>query len=99
MAYEQTPQGKDPMLWDLAKRRASFRSHLITYVVINAFLWALWFITGGRESRNGLPWPVWPALGWGIGLAFHYFGAYGTDGQNAVEKEYEKLQNKKNQTI
>lgn len=87
------------MLWDLAKRRASFRSHLITYLLINAFFWALWLITGERDSRNGFPWPLWPALGWGIGLAFHYLGAYGTGGQNAVEKEYEKLQNKKNQAV
>ena len=98
MTYEQPPNGKDPILWDIAKKRASFKSHLVTYIVINAFLWTLWYLTGGRDYNRGLPWPVWPALGWGIGLAFHYFGAYVTDGRHAIEKEYQKLETKKNQT-
>lgn len=100
MTYEQTPQGRDPQLWDIARRRAAFKRHLITYLILNAFFWALWFVTGDRNvGYRGLPWPVWPALGWGIGLAFHYFGAYVTDGHSEIEKEYTKLQNKKNQTI
>jgi hypothetical protein len=69
--YNQfTPEGKDPQLWAIARRRASFKTHLTTYVIINIFLWAICFFTDG--DRNGLPWPVWSTLGWGIGLAFHY---------------------------
>ena len=97
MSYEQTPQGRDPQLWDLARRRASFRSHLATYLIIIGFLWVLWFITGARVyGRSGIPWPVWASLGWGIGLAFHYYNAFG-GGSDAVEREYHKLQNKQNQ--
>lgn len=100
MVYEQTPQGKDPYLWDIAKKRAAFRKHLVTYLILNTFFWALWFVTGSRNyGNNGTPWPVWPALGWGIGLAFHYFGAYTTDSSNAIEREYTKLQNKQNNAI
>lgn len=95
MMYEQPPQGRDPRLWDIAKKRASFRTHLTTYLVVNAFFWALWFLTGGKTYGNdGVPWPVWPALGWGIGLVFHYFGAYVNQGHTSIEKEYNKLQNK-----
>lgn len=95
MAYEQTPEGRDPRLWDMAKKRASFRTHLTTYIVINAFFWALWYLTGGRTyGSDGVPWPVWPALGWGIGLAFHYFGAYVNNDRDNIEREYRKLQNK-----
>lgn len=98
MDYQQTPQDKDPRLWELAKRRASFKQHLTTYLIVNAFLWILWYLTGGRTyGSDGIPWPVWPTLGWGIGLAFHFFGAYAGDGHNAIEKEYDKLQNKKGQ--
>lgn len=97
MTHEQPPQGKDPHLWDIAKRRAAFKQHLTTYLVLNAFFWALWYITGGRTHGNGVPWPVWPALGWGIGLAFHYFGAYVNNEQSEIEREYNKLQNKKPQ--
>lgn len=95
MAYEQIPQDRDPRLWNIAKKRASFRTHLVTYIIINAFLWVLWYLTGGRTYGNdGVPWPVWPALGWGIGLAFHYFGAYVNNDQDNIEREYNKLQNK-----
>jgi hypothetical protein len=31
-----------------------------------ALLWVIWLITGA-----GYPWPVWPMLGWGIGVAGH----------------------------
>jgi hypothetical protein len=38
-------------------------------------------------------------LGWGIGIAFHYMGAYVTPKNNSVHKEYEKLQQQTTQTI
>ncbi len=98
MYQQQIPPDRDPQLWDIAQKRASFRSHLATYLVIIGFLWVLWFITGaGSYGRSGVPWPAWAMLGWGIGLVFHYLGAYGRrGGYNAVEREYEKLQNEKN---
>ncbi len=92
MSYQQrTPEGKDPQLWDIALRRASFKRHFVTYVIVNAFLWALWYFTGNETYGSSLPWPAWSTLGWGIGLAFHYISAYVTTQSNAVDKEYEKL--------
>ena len=97
MQYEQTPPDKDPQLWDLARRRASFRTHLATYLVVIGFLWVLWFVAGaGDYGKKGVPWPVWAMFGWGIGLFFHYLGAYRKDGHSAIEKEYQKLQKNKN---
>ena len=95
MNHYTTPQGRDPLLWQLAQRRASFKGHLAMYLIINIFLWLLWFFSGGRTYGPGLPWPVWPALGWGIGLAFHYIGAYVQTRPTRVEKEYERLMNEK----
>jgi 2TM domain len=95
----QHPEGRDPELWEIAKRRASFKTHLATYVVINCFLWAIWFFTGDRDSidTGKYPWPIWSTLGWGVGLFFHYLSAYVFPKENSVEKEYEKLmRNKKN---
>lgn len=43
-----------------------FRIHLTVYVAVIGFLAAIWLTTGG-----GYFWPVWPALGWGLGLALH----------------------------
>lgn len=92
----ESTQQRDERLWRIAKARAAFKSHLITYLVVNAGLWALWFITD-RNGGNGAPWPIWPALGWGIGLAFHYFNAYHSDPYGDTLKEYEKLQNEHQQ--
>ena len=89
--YQSTPEGKDPQLWRIAQARASFKSHLATYLIMSAFFWGVWYFTGGRDYNDRLPWPVWPMLGWGIGIAFHYVSAYVTPKGNAVDKEYEKL--------
>lgn len=96
MNYPPTPEGKDPHLWQLAHKRASFKRHLATFVIINLFFWILWFLTRHKEEyrQHGyFPWPVWPMLGWGIGLLFHYISAYVSTGPDSVEKEYEKLKN------
>ena len=89
--YYHTPEGKDPQLWYLARRRASFRSHFAVYLILSVFFWLLWYFTGGPRYNDGLPWPVWPMLGWGIGVAFHYIGAYVSPRSHTVEREYEKL--------
>ncbi|MGZ3844408.1 MAG: 2TM domain-containing protein [Flavisolibacter sp.] len=97
MDYQTVPEGKDPHLWQLAQRRASFKRHLATYIVINLFLWVLWYFTRGMydysDRYSVLPWPVWPMIGWGIGLTFHYINAYVSTGHDTVEREYDKLKN------
>lgn len=98
--YQQTPEGKDPALWEIAQRRASFKTHVITYIIVNIFLWFLWYFTGDGISEingrwNHYPWPVWATVGWGIGLIFHFAGAYIFPKANSAEKEYDKLINKK----
>jgi hypothetical protein len=96
--YLTVPEGKDPALWEIAQRRASFKVHFITYIIVNGFFWALWLF-GGQRYGNGFEarhymWPVWPMLGWGVGLAFHFAGAYLFPKVNLVENEYQKLKNK-----
>ncbi len=101
--HQAPPEGKDPILWEIAKKRASFKGHLTSYIIVNGFLWALWYFTSGNHDLSfgeghwgeRLPWPIWPTLGWGIGLAFHYADAYIFPRANSVEREYQKLKNKK----
>ncbi|MBN8834179.1 MAG: hypothetical protein ABS68_02350 [Niastella sp. SCN 39-18] len=95
--HKPVPEGKDPYLWEVAQKRASFKSHLVTYILVNAFLWAIWYFGSHQPFHdwdNSFPWPIWPTLGWGIGLAFHFAGAYIFPEANSVEKEYEKLSKK-----
>lgn len=102
--HQPAPEGKDPELWEIAQKRASFKSHLVTYVIIIGFLWGIWSVTGNQHrifdieewNTHRYPWPIWPTLGWGIGLAFHFAGAYIFPRANSVEKEYQQLKNKQN---
>ena len=92
--YKPAPEGKDPQLWEIAQKRADFKSHLISYIIVNGFFWALWFFTGNDvQEEEYFPWPIWPMLGWGIGLAFHFADAYFFPRANSIEKEYQKLKN------
>jgi hypothetical protein len=91
-------ENKDERLWQMAKKRASFKRHAFTYIAVNAFFWLLWlFASGDKEvdyNGSGIPWPVWPMLGWGLGLVLNYFDAYQKTGNSLEEKEYEKLKKK-----
>ncbi len=89
---------KEKMLWKIAKKRVSFRRHLATYLIMSCFFWAVWYFTAFRNGeREGIPWPLFSMLGWGIGIAFHFVSAYVTHDRVAdVEKEFEKLKNKSN---
>lgn len=54
----------------LARRRGaletSVRIHLTTYLLVNLLLIGIWAASGG-----GYFWPIWPILGWGIGVGCH----------------------------
>lgn len=95
MSYYQTPEGKDPQLWYIARKQASFKSHLVTYLIVNAGLWVIWYFTGGLTYGSRILWPAWSMFGWGIGIVSHYVSAYMTTGRNSVEDEYNKLSNLK----
>lgn len=81
-------------LWKQAKARATFKVHLIVYILVNLFLWASW-VFGNSGRMNFHTWPLFATLGWGVGLAFHAFNAYFRFGNNLAEREYEKLKSKK----
>ena len=94
-SYSQTPSDKDPELWEIARKRAGFKSHILTYIIVIPFLWLVWFFTGQRDGSYSWPWPIWPTLGWGVGLFFHFLGAYVFHKDNMVNREYEKLKRDK----
>lgn len=86
----------DEEIRELARARVGFRYHALAYVAVNAFLVALWWYTGRGAGLGGddVPfWPMWPFLGWGLGLAFHGWGAYGRQ-LDAVAREEETLRAK-----
>jgi hypothetical protein len=48
--------------------RAAWGAHLGSYLSVNAMLIVIWLIFGGPSSFF---WPMFPIMGWGIGLAAH----------------------------
>jgi hypothetical protein len=71
------------------KRKRAFKQTLVAYVLVNAFLIGIWAVTGA-----GFFWPVFPLLGWGIGLGFQAWGAYGHRhdvSEDQVAREMDRL--------
>jgi hypothetical protein len=94
----------DEKLWETARCRARFRKHLFAYIVVCAFLWGIWFMSGsaGRYYNDHFisdvgfryrhtPWPAWVMFWWGIGLAFSFVKAYLINTPGSIENEYRKL--------
>ncbi len=52
---------------DRGSRRQELRTHATAFVLVNLILVAIWAASGA-----GYFWPVWPLLGWGIGLVKHW---------------------------
>ncbi|WP_439505356.1 2TM domain-containing protein [Sediminibacterium sp.] len=83
---------KDEVLWQIAKERVGFKRSVLSYVFVNLFLIGVWYF-GSKENLDYF-WPIWPILGWGLGLVFQYLKAYQGNRINDVENEYQKLKNK-----
>lgn len=70
------------------RRKAEFRTHLVIYVLVNAMLVAIWAVTSG-----GFFWPIFPMLGWGIGLGAHAWASFGRQGptEDQIQREMDRL--------
>ena len=51
--------------------RREFGSHLVVYVVVNAFVVLIWAVTS-----SGYFWPAWLIGCWGIGLVLHAWDVF-----------------------
>ena len=70
------------------KKKAEFRNHLLAYVVVNAALVVIWAMTGANFF-----WPVFPILGWGIGVAFHTWDTFSRQRitEQKIQREMQRL--------
>jgi hypothetical protein len=67
------------------KAKKDFYQHLMAYVIVNFFLFALNMVTSPFTW-----WFHFPMLGWAVGLAFHYVDVFGVPGFNILSKEWEE---------
>lgn len=65
-----------------SEQRRTFFSHAATYSIVNLGLLAFNLVDMSRRSwdTNHL-WAIYPILGWGIGLAFHWVTTYRRDSE------------------
>ena len=72
VAFAARTQGElDALLSDLRAQQpqttaGALRHHVRTFLLVNALLVSIWLLTGA-----GYFWPMWPFLGWGVGLLAH----------------------------
>ncbi|HEX2910223.1 MAG TPA: 2TM domain-containing protein [Chloroflexia bacterium] len=58
------------------KDKMEFYQHLTSYVVVMAILTVIYLLTSWQSGELGYPWVIWPALGWGIAILFHFLGVF-----------------------
>jgi hypothetical protein len=72
------------------KKRRDFAGHLLVYVLVNTFIVLIWFMSGS----NGFFWPVFPIVGWGIGVVMNAWDVYRNDefDEMQIRREMDRLQ-------
>lgn len=66
------------------KKRRDFYAHVMVYLLVNAFIVIIWWMT----SPGGFFWPVFPIVGWGIGVVMNAWDVY--FGQNISEEDIQR---------
>lgn len=67
----------------------TFYSHLASFLIVNTMLVGIWLATGSSHF-----WPIYPILGWGMGLASHasaIFGFFGMFDRSWEERKVREL--------
>ena len=71
------------------KKKRDFRGHLLVYILVNTFVVVIWLLT----DPNGFFWPVFPIVGWGIGVIMNAWDVYGRQEitEEDIHREMEHL--------
>jgi hypothetical protein len=54
------------------KKRRDFHTHLLVYVLVNAFLVVIWAVS----DAGAFFWPIFPIVGWGIAVVLNAWDVY-----------------------
>lgn len=71
------------------KKRRDFQVHLLTYILVNAFLVGIWAIS----DVHGFFWPIFPILGWGVAVILNAWDVYRGEEftEDQIQREMEHL--------
>lgn len=78
---------RDAAMKQLRKKRG-LQAHLLAYVMVNLLINVFWLLT----TPGGFYWPMFPLLGWGIGVAFNVWDVYApTPTEPQIQREMTRL--------
>jgi len=71
------------------RKKRDLQAHLLAYIMVNLLLNGVWLLT----SAGGFYWPIFPLLGWGIGIAFHAWDVYApvNPREDRIRREMDRL--------
>lgn len=71
------------------RKKRGLQAHVIAYVTVNLLLVGIWLTTA-----RGFFWPIFPILGWGIGVAFNAWDVYSPQRwtEERIQREMRRLQ-------
>jgi len=67
-----------------ARRKMGFLIHASVFFLVNLFLIAV-----QRETTPGFHWAIFPAAGWGLGLAIHGLAVFFAEPASALRRRIE----------
>ena len=71
------------------KKRRDFYGHILVYLLVNTFLVVIWAVT----SPGGFFWPVFPLVGWGIGVVMNAWDVFWAEevSEDRIQREMDHL--------
>jgi hypothetical protein len=73
----RTPEQREQAKGKQLKRQRQLRGQVVVFLLVNAFLIAIWAATSVAARELIFFWPIFPLLGWGLGLAVQFWQVYG----------------------
>jgi cytochrome b561 len=72
------------------KKRRDLAGHLLVYVLVNTFIVLIWLMS----DSDGFFWPVFPIVGWGIGVVMNAWDVYRSDEfhETQIRREMNRIQ-------
>ncbi len=75
------------------KDKRDLQAHLVAYVTVNLLLVGIWWVTTG--GSGAFFWPIFPILGWGIGVAFNVWEVMSPEpGPEQVRAEMDRMRHR-----
>lgn len=70
------------------RKRREFVGHVFAYVLVNTLLVIIWATT----NSGTFFWPMFPILGWGIGLFFHGWDVFFAEpSEDDIRKQMQRM--------